>query len=160
MLVPESLWIPTLKDSVSQFAPQRVARFVNVSAEAAIVGATLYTVPQDQVFVLTSWNIVGSSTNLSILENVLLLITDTVNGALSNTLHMLFSYRATVPGATSGPLFSNDNNSHPSCVQGQVIVMPTEVIRGVVTTTGPVNVVGMTASVSGVLIPRGNWQLG
>jgi len=151
VIIPDQLWIPSAKDALSQFAPQRVTRFSSVSQALASVTSD-QTFPSDQVFFLEQVHLRGATAGVALVQVVAASILDPA----FNTIGRLRRWDFVSEGFGAAPTsLERGANGDPLC-----ILMPTDLLRfdWVFSAAAAGNIVEF--GYSGVLIPRGNWQLG
>lgn len=151
MIIPDRLWIPTAKDSRAQFAPVRIARRVSTTTAAATISQTVYTVPGDSVLVACAALIQGVG---GAAQSPLLVRIASVDEA-GATIATIASWSPGGAAGTGGAAGRLDG-----VWSGQAVIMPGEIVQAEADfDAGAVaNILGV--GFYGLLIPRGNWQLG
>lgn len=151
MIIPDRLWQPSPKDVQAQFAPVRVSRRVSLTQAAAVLSATVYTVPGDLVLIITAFVIQGAAGAGQSPVLVRLATVDTGG----STLATIASWGPGSSAGTGGVAGRLDG-----VWSGQAVCMPGELVQAEADFDAGVaaNVLGV--GFYGVILPRGNWQLG
>jgi len=146
---PERLWQPSVKDAVSQLAPVRVCRVASSAVAAAAIDLAIFTVPRDFVMLLRAVFLQLSAGAAQTVTAGATRFEDP--GAV--VIGRLEGRQFSDGGLAAAPVNMNVNWT------GEALVMPGEVIicNGVFSAGGAANTV--IASVHGILVPRGNWQI-
>lgn len=148
MLIPESLWLPTVKDLAAQFAPvQFVSRNDLSLANVLVISTMLTQVPNDQVFYcyhVHGLAIGGAAQtvvdfNLNVLDEA------------GNLIYPIYDSTTNPPLPTA---------QHSADRQGQWILMPFQSVSIAATFNLGAAANRVIVHAAGVLIPRGNWQRG
>ena len=150
MIIPEQLWIPSAKDAVSQFAPLRRMTFSTVNQALGSVTEDL-SFPRDYVFFLQQIQIRGATAGVTTVTVLAVSVVDSV----FNTVGRIRRWDFVSEGIAAPTSFERGANGDPL-----IILMPNDILRfdWVFSAAAAGNIV--EKAFSGILIPRGNWQLG
>jgi len=152
VIIPEALWIPTAKDSVSQFVPQTVLRRQTLSQAAAAANLQPYRVPGDQVLLLLHAWVQGATAGVTLVQNIQI---NVVDEQLGNVLVI-----------RRWDFISEGFGAAPTSFERAWIGNPIAVLPPNYTLSFDATYSGAAAgnliqmSFAGVLIPRANWQYG
>jgi hypothetical protein len=147
---PNSIYRPSGKDLLAQYSPQRVARGIDTLLAAASPTLALYTVPNDQVLLLSHVSITCIGGGAQTVNGASVSLFD----AASNTITRILNRRFSDQGLAAQPAqLDAEWSGEQVCMPGEIVFYQGDFSAGVAANT-------LRSALSGILVPRGNWQLG
>lgn len=148
MIFADRVWVPSQKDLVAEFSPQRVMRGSSVALAAVTNLLNLYTVPRDAVLVLTTGFVRATGGGAQLATASAIRVRDASGVELAVIIGESSRSKLDLAGvADLRATFS-----------GQVFCMPEETVEVVGTFDAGVGANTVEGSITGVLMPRGNFQ--
>lgn len=156
MIFPEGLWLPSLKDTLAQFAPGVVHRqFANTHGLASFQ-ADILRVPGDQILILTSAVLVIAGGAAVSPVAAAIRITDETSTATTE-IDILSTDSVNSRHNVASGVVAGDFRIQWS---GQVILLPKQNVSINASYSGVAASNNVQAFCSGIFVPRGNAQFG
>jgi len=151
MLIPEQLWIPSFKDVAGQFAPRSVSRHATTSLAQAVIETTPVAVARDYVFLLKQITVLAIA---GAAQTVQVVAARIQFGGSAEVILRPFRNRFSDYGLGAAPTEMSYSWN------GEILLMPLDEVICSSEFNAGAAANSHTHSVHGILIPRGNWQLG
>jgi len=153
VIVPDFLWAPSQKDLHAAMVAQRVARRNLLTVAAASITINAYIVPRDQVFWLTNFFVLAAGGGAQTVTRIELQMNSVDASGVFTNICQLFAHS---PAAARSDL---PNSPSPSqmCL---AMLMDGEAITANGLFSAGVSANTLIADVTGILMPRGSFQLG
>ena len=150
---PQRIWEPSFKDTHAQLAPQRVLRRSTTGAAASSVSFTFpFSVPVDQIFFLRHVLASPDPGAAQVLQLLDVFVTDANAPGFGSILCALLQGNPPAPIVAGFPTSLS--------WQGEIALLSTDALFVSAVFDAGVAVNNLNASISGYMVPRGNWQLG